>query len=82
MRFDPALRAAAFAETAWGLGDGVWGLASRVEGRRSGSVNVQRFRGGLVFKAHRLLYHSTRMRESNKEEEEVRGLGPTNTPVC
>ena len=21
--------------------------------------NVQRFRGGLVFKAHRLLYHST-----------------------
>jgi hypothetical protein len=31
--------------------------------------NVQRFRGGLVFKAHRLLYHSV---ESNqKEEEEV-----------
>ena len=24
-----------------------------------GEVNVQRFRGGLVFKAHRLLYHST-----------------------
>ena len=22
-------------------------------------INVQRFRGGLVFKAHRLLYHST-----------------------
>jgi len=31
--------------------------------------NVQRFRGGLVFQAHRLLYHSV---ESNqKEEEEV-----------
>ena len=27
-------------------------------GRVPGS-NVQRFRGGLVFKAHRLLYHST-----------------------
>jgi len=23
------------------------------------TTNVQRFRGGLVFKAHRLLYHST-----------------------
>jgi len=22
-------------------------------------INVQRFRGGLVFKAHRLVYHST-----------------------
>ena len=33
--------------------------------------NVQRFRGGLVFKAHRLLYRSTLgARESNKEEEE------------
>ena len=30
-------------------------------------VNVQRFRGGLVFKAHRLLYHSRL--ENNKEEE-------------
>jgi len=26
---------------------------------RLGYINVQRFRGGLVFKAHRLLYHST-----------------------
>ena len=30
--------------------------------------NVQRLQGGLVVKAHRLLYHSTR-REGNKEEE-------------
>ena len=38
-------------------------------------INVQRFRGGLVFKAHRLVYHST---QSNKDEEKV---GPdTRTP--
>jgi len=31
--------------------------------------NVQRFRGGLVFKAHRLLYHSTLgLRVINKED--------------
>ena len=34
--------------------------------------NVKRFRGGLVFKAHRLVYHSS----SNKDEEERR-LGRT-----
>ena len=37
----------------WGLGcrlPGAWLLLSR---------NVERLRGGLVFKAHRLLYHST-----------------------
>jgi len=27
--------------------------------RASGRRNVKRFRGGLVFKAHRLVYHST-----------------------
>jgi len=32
----------------------VWALGFRVGGR-----NVQRFRGGLVFKAHRLVYPST-----------------------
>ena len=34
--------------------------------------DVQRFRGGLVFKAHRLLYHSTlgyRVIKKKKEEE-------------
>ena len=33
-------------------------------------INVQRFRGGLVFKAHRLLYHLNSRLESNQEEEE------------
>ena len=33
--------------------------------------NVQRFRGGLVFKAHRLVSLNSRL-ESNKEEEEGR----------
>jgi len=33
---------------------------------------VKRFRGGLVFRAHRLLYHLTLRLESNKEEEEGR----------
>jgi len=27
--------------------------------KRHGCLEVQRFRGGLIFKAHRLLYHST-----------------------
>jgi len=39
---------------------GVYGVASAVD--RSGSTvdfDHMRFRGGLVFKAHRLLYHST-----------------------
>ena len=31
--------------------------------------NVQRFRGGLVFKAHRLCVSLNSRRESNKEEE-------------
>ena len=26
-------------------------------------INLKRFRGGLVFKAHRLVYHSTRFRQ-------------------
>jgi len=29
------------------------------EGAREGGSDVKRFRGGLVFKAHRLLYYST-----------------------
>ena len=37
---------------------------------------MQRFRGGLVFKAHRLLYHSTLgLRVIKKEEEGPRTVG-------
>jgi hypothetical protein len=36
------------------LGSGVWGLECQLLRR-----NVKRFRGGIVFKAHRLRYHST-----------------------
>jgi len=35
-------------------------------------INVQRFRGGLVFKAHRLCVSLNSRLESNKEEEEYR----------
>jgi len=38
--------------------------------------NVQRFRGGLVFKAHRLCVSLNSRLESNKEEEEEAGLYP------
>jgi len=54
---------------AWGLGFGCWGLGLggscvglMVEGAPLFQLlrrNVIQFRGGLVFKAHRLLYHST-----------------------
>ena len=40
------------------------------------SKNVERFRGGLVFKAHRLLYHSTlgsRVITKKKKEKKVEG---------
>jgi len=36
--------------------------------------NVLRFRGGLVFKAHRLCVSLNSRLESNKEEEETRRL--------
>jgi len=36
---------------------------------------VQRFRGGLVFKAHRLCVSPNSRLKSNKEEEEEEGLG-------
>ena len=50
--------------------------------RRGGSEqllirNVERFRGGLVFKAHRLLYHSTlgsRVVTKRRRRESVRRL--------
>jgi len=37
--------------------------------------NEKRFRGGLVFKAHRLWYQSIPRRASNKEEKKDRGCG-------
>ena len=40
-------------------GFGLWDLWTVTGGRASKVRNVKQFRGGLVFKAHRLLYHST-----------------------
>ena len=40
--------------------------------RREGSTYVQRFRGGLVFEAHRLCVSLNSRLESNKEEEKGR----------
>ena len=37
---------------------GAWGVLPW-KARLQAHGNVQRFRGGLVFKAHRLVYHST-----------------------
>jgi len=40
--------------------------------------NVKRFRGGLVFKAHRLVYHSTlgmRVIKQRREDQSVAGAG-------
>ena len=54
-----------------GSGFRVQGAGFRVQG--SGSL-VQRFRGGLVFKAHRLLNHSTLgLRVTNKKKKKVPG---------
>ena len=51
-------------------------LVARLDGRRARvapdgceDVPVQRFRGGLVFKAHRLRVSLNSRLESNKEEE-------------
>jgi len=38
--------------------------------------NVKRFRGGLVLKAHRLLYHSTLGLRVIKKKEDARALEP------
>ena len=49
-----------------------------VGGGEDGLRNVQRFRGGLVFKAHRLLYHSTLgLRVIKKKVGGVQGMKPT-----
>jgi len=42
----------------------------RAAGLNVEDINVQRFRGGLVFKAHRLCVSLNSRLESNKEEEE------------
>ena len=36
--------------------------------------NVKRFRGGLVFEAHRLLYHSTLGLRVIKKKQKIRGV--------
>ena len=43
-----------------------------VDSRKLRRRNVKRFRGGLVFKAHRLLYHST---PGSRVRKEKRSLG-------
>ena len=40
-------------------------------------LNVQRFRGGLVFKAHRLVYHSTLGLRVIKKKKKRKDLGVT-----
>ena len=37
--------------------------------------NVKRFRGGLVFKAHRLVYHSTLVLKVRKKKMKIQGSG-------
>ena len=53
-----------------GSGFRFWGVGCGVQGVGFGQLlhrNVKRFRGGLVVKAHRLLYHSTLgLRETKK----------------
>ena len=45
--------------------------------------NVKRFRGGLVFKAHRLVYPSTLgLRVRKKKEEEGLRMSSSSTPGC
>jgi len=42
----------------WGVGYGIWGMGLLIQEQLL-RRNVKRFQGGLVFKTHRLLYHST-----------------------
>ena len=44
-------------------------------------INVQRFRGGLVFKAHRLCVSLNSRLGSNKEEEEQKGYTGISGPI-
>ena len=46
-----------------------WGREVLLEGEHVGQLlyrNMQRFRGGLVFEAHRLLYHSRATKKKKK----------------
>ena len=43
--------------------------------RETRGRNVKRFQGGLVFKAHRLLYHSTLGLRVIKKKNKIRGAG-------
>ena len=42
--------------------------------------NVQRFRGGLVFQAHRLCVSLNSRLDSNTEKEEEEGTSPCSSP--
>ena len=55
----------------WGLGCGVEDLGLRIEGGQPLHRNVQRFRGGLVFKAHILCASLNSRLESHKKEEKM-----------
>jgi len=59
------------------------GLSEAVRGRGGPLWEVKRFRGGLVFKAHRLLYHSTlglRVIKKKKGRTVVGGEGEDMVP--
>ena len=49
---------------------------------RQREAHVKRFRGGLVFKAHRRCVLLNSRRESNKEGLEVVGVEPSLPPAC
>ena len=60
----------------------IWEAASGAEVRELLSRNVKRFRGGLVFEAHRLLYHSTLGWRAIKRERERESARVLSTQGC
>jgi len=47
----------------------------------SNQIEVKRFRGGLVFKAHRLVYHPTSgLRVIKKKKNQIEALAKVNFP--
>ena len=74
-----------------GKADGGGGVRHSVKAQRRtpaarDTMDVQRFRGGLVFKAHRLLYHSTQgLRVITKKKKsppaKTRCLTPAQSPT-
>ena len=52
------------------FGPGLWGLGLQLL-----HINEKRFRGGLVFQAHKWLYYSTLGSRVIKEKKKVWGLG-------